>query len=66
MGRRSSERRSGQALTEYILILFLAITALVTVFKVLRPAFARLISARSKQLEQGFGRGVYQYRIPSR
>jgi hypothetical protein len=61
-----SARSAGQAATEYILILFLSLTAIVAVFKVLRPVFNRLVSARSQQLEQGFSRGVYQYRIPSR
>lgn len=56
----------GQALTEYILILFLSVTALVAVFKVLRPVFQSMISARGEQLEQNFSRGIYRYRIPSR
>lgn len=56
----------GQALTEYILILFLSVTALVAVFKVLRPVFKSLIAARGEQLEQNFSRGIYRYRIPSR
>ena len=56
----------GQALTEYILILFLSVTALVAVFKVLRPVFQAMISARGEQLEQNFSRGIYRYRIPSR
>jgi Flp pilus assembly pilin Flp len=55
----------GQATTEYILILAVVITFLISMIKkFIRPAFARLAQGMSQRIEkQFFGANLHQFRI---
>jgi hypothetical protein len=56
--------RSGQSLTEYLLLIFLVVTVFVTVVRVLGPILKRIARQQGRVLERRFGEGVYQYRFP--
>ena len=58
--------RSGQSVTEYLLILFLVVLIFTTVVRVLGPVLSRLAQAQARALERRLGEGVYQYRFPGR
>ncbi len=56
--------RSGQSLTEYLLLIFLVVTVFVTVVRVLGPILRRMASQQGRSMERRLGEGVYQYRFP--
>ncbi|MFN7683893.1 MAG: hypothetical protein ACK5QT_00580 [Oligoflexia bacterium] len=66
MSKVCTKGRSGQSLTEYVLLLFLAILIFTTVVKVLGPVLSRLVKSQERSIERRLGEGLYQYRFPSR
>lgn len=61
-----SDHPEGQTTTEYILILFLAVSLFTFTAKTLGPILRKVVKAQSERLEKQFSEGLYRFRLPGR